>query len=85
MPFRAQNPERTKRYFRESPGNPRTHIHVRRAGSFSEQFPLLFRDYLRFDRATALEYECVKRELAARHPHDGLAYTDVRPQRRIGK
>ena len=41
--WRADNPERTKRYFRERPGAARTHIHVRRAGSFSEQFALLFR------------------------------------------
>lgn len=34
--FRADNPERTKRYFREAPGKLRVHIHVRRAGSFSE-------------------------------------------------
>src|SRR5262245_18675518 len=51
--YRANNPERTKRYFREPPGQPRTHIHVRRAGSFSEQFPLLFRDYLRINTDTA--------------------------------
>jgi GrpB-like predicted nucleotidyltransferase (UPF0157 family) len=45
--WRQDNPELTKRYFRERPGDPRTHIHVRRVGSFSEQFALLFRDYLR--------------------------------------
>jgi GrpB-like predicted nucleotidyltransferase (UPF0157 family) len=45
--FRADNTERTKRYFREAPGTRRTHVHVRRAGSLSEQFALLFRDYLR--------------------------------------
>ncbi|MFL1675826.1 GrpB family protein [Paenibacillus dendritiformis] len=44
---RAGNPELTKRYFREGPGMRRTHIHVREAGSFAEQFALLFRDYLR--------------------------------------
>jgi GrpB-like predicted nucleotidyltransferase (UPF0157 family) len=76
--FRGKNPERTKRYFREPPGRPRTHIHVRRAGSFSEQFPLLFRDYLRVHPEAADEYAAVKRELAARHPHDGLAYTDAK-------
>jgi GrpB-like predicted nucleotidyltransferase (UPF0157 family) len=27
--FRAENPELTKRYFREAPGQQRTHIHVR--------------------------------------------------------
>jgi GrpB-like predicted nucleotidyltransferase (UPF0157 family) len=45
--YRADNLERTKRYFREPPGAPRTHIHVRKHGTFSEQFPLLLRDYLR--------------------------------------
>jgi GrpB-like predicted nucleotidyltransferase (UPF0157 family) len=45
--YRAGNTERTKRCFREPPGRRRTHIHVRRAGSFSGQWALLFRDYLR--------------------------------------
>jgi GrpB-like predicted nucleotidyltransferase (UPF0157 family) len=76
--YRADNPERTKRYFREPPGEPRTHIHVRRAGSFSEQFPLLFRDYLRTHRPAADAYALVKRRLAAEHPHDGQAYTDAK-------
>lgn len=34
--LRADNPERTKRYFRETPGHRRTHLGVRRAGSFLE-------------------------------------------------
>ncbi len=75
---RADNPERTKRYFREPPGQPRTHLHVRRAGSFSEQFPLLFRDYLRAHPGDATAYAAVKRRLAAEHPHDGLAYTEAK-------
>ena len=37
--YRAANTERTKRYFREPPGQRRTHVHIRRAGSFSEQLP----------------------------------------------
>jgi GrpB-like predicted nucleotidyltransferase (UPF0157 family) len=41
--FRADNTDRAKRYFREAPGTRRAHIHVRRVGSFSEQFALLFR------------------------------------------
>jgi GrpB-like predicted nucleotidyltransferase (UPF0157 family) len=45
--WRSNNPELTKRYFRERLGTRRTHIHVRKHGSFSQQFPLLFRDYLR--------------------------------------
>jgi GrpB-like predicted nucleotidyltransferase (UPF0157 family) len=76
--YRAGNTERTERYFREPPGQPRTHIHVRRAGSFSQQFPLLFRDYLRVDAATAAEYVAVKRRLAAQFPHDGQAYTNAK-------
>jgi GrpB-like predicted nucleotidyltransferase (UPF0157 family) len=76
--YRAENPERTKRYFREAPGQPRTHIHVRRAGSFSEQFALLFRDFLRVDQGAASEYVAVKRALAQQHRHDGQAYTDAK-------
>jgi GrpB-like predicted nucleotidyltransferase (UPF0157 family) len=78
--YRASNPELTKRYFREPPGQPRTHIHVRRAGSFSEQFALLFRDFLRTHGDAAAEYEAVKRRLAARYPHDRHAYTDAKTQ-----
>ena len=44
--FRADNPDLNKRYFREPPGTRRTHIHVFRAGSWSEQIALLFRDYM---------------------------------------
>jgi GrpB-like predicted nucleotidyltransferase (UPF0157 family) len=73
--YRAGNPERTKRYFREPPGHPRTHVHVRRAGSFSEQWALLFRDYLRAHPEAAAEYEAVKRRLAVRYRDDRRGYT----------
>jgi GrpB-like predicted nucleotidyltransferase (UPF0157 family) len=76
--FRAENPERTKRYFRESPGQRRTHIHVRRAGSFSEQLALLFRDYVRAHSAEADAYAALKRELAESHRHDRHAYTEAK-------
>jgi GrpB-like predicted nucleotidyltransferase (UPF0157 family) len=76
--YRADNSERTKRYFREPPGERRTHVHVRRAGSFSEQFPLLFRDYLRAHADAAREYEAAKRRIARRFPHDGRAYTEAK-------
>jgi len=48
------------------------------AGSFSEQFPLLFRDYLRTHPDDAAAYERLKRRLAARFAHDGAAYTDAK-------
>jgi GrpB-like predicted nucleotidyltransferase (UPF0157 family) len=76
--YRAGNTERTKRYFREPPGAPRTHIHVRRAGSFSEQFALLFRDYLRAHADEAAAYERLKHRLAAEHATDRHAYTDAK-------
>jgi GrpB-like predicted nucleotidyltransferase (UPF0157 family) len=76
--FRADNDERTKRYFREAPGTRRTHIHVRRAGSWSEQFALLFRDYLRADDAEARAYAEVKGVLAARFAADRHGYTDAK-------
>jgi GrpB-like predicted nucleotidyltransferase (UPF0157 family) len=43
----------------------RTHVHVRQVGSFSQQFPLPFRDYLHSDSVTAAEYAAVKRALAS--------------------
>ena len=61
---RADNTELTKRYFREPPGSRRTHIHVRRAGSWAEQFALLFRDYIRTHEEDARLYAKLKRRLA---------------------
>jgi GrpB-like predicted nucleotidyltransferase (UPF0157 family) len=74
--FRVDNPDRAKRYFREAPGAPRTHVHVRRAGSWGEQFPLLFRDYLRHNEYDARSYEALKRALAKKHRDDRSSYTD---------
>lgn len=76
--YRADNPERTKRYFREPPGRPRTHVHVRRAGSFSEQWALLFRGYLRAHAEVAAEYAALKRRLATRFRDDRRAYLDAK-------
>jgi GrpB-like predicted nucleotidyltransferase (UPF0157 family) len=76
--YRADNLERTKRYFREAPGRRRTHVHVRRAGSFSEQFPLLLRDYLRQHGGAAAEFAAVKRQLAERFRYDRAGYTDAK-------
>jgi GrpB-like predicted nucleotidyltransferase (UPF0157 family) len=76
--YRADNPERTKRYFREPPGQRRTHLHVRRLGSFSQQFPLLFRDYLRSHPPAAAEYADVKRRCAALFRHDRSGYVEAK-------
>ena len=76
--FRSENEERTKRYFREVPGTMRTHIHVRQAGSWAEQFALLFRDYLRAHPEAAREYALLKYQLAAQFAADRHAYTDAK-------
>lgn len=76
--FRADNPERTKRYFRESPGQRRTHIHVRRAGSWAEQFALLFRDYLRTHPEDAQAYATLKYQLAEHYKDDRHTYSDAK-------
>ena len=76
--FRADNPELTKRYFRETPGNRRTHIHIRRAGSWSEQFALLFRDYLRTHNEDAKCHAELKYRLAEEYREDRGDYVDAK-------
>jgi len=76
--YRPSTTERTKRYFREPPGQRRTHVHVRRAGSFSEQLPLLLRDFLRARPAAARDYGQHKQALAARFAHDRHGYLDAK-------
>jgi GrpB-like predicted nucleotidyltransferase (UPF0157 family) len=76
--FRASNPDLTKRYFRERPGKRRTHIHVRRAGSWAEQSALLFRDYMRDHGEDAGRYAHLKRRLAQQYGDDRYGYTDAK-------
>jgi len=76
--IRADNPERTKRYFREPLGTRRTHLHVRQRGHWSEQFALLFRDYLRGHPETAGRYEALKRELVRRYAEESQTYTEAK-------
>lgn len=75
---RADNPDLTKRYFREVPGKRRTHIHVRRAGSWAEQSVLLFRDYMRTHEEDARRYAEMKRRLADQYGDDRYGYTDAK-------
>jgi len=75
---RADNPDLTKRYFREKPGSPRTHIHVREDGSWSQQCALLFRDYLRAHPDACAEYATAKRKFAAAFRDDRTAYVEAK-------
>ncbi|MEU4837986.1 GrpB family protein [Nocardia testacea] len=76
--YRVDNPERTKRYFREPQGQHRMHVHVRQLGSFSQQFPLLFRDYLRCHTSAATEYAAAKRRCAAQFRNDRPGYVQAK-------
>jgi GrpB-like predicted nucleotidyltransferase (UPF0157 family) len=76
--WRANDDDGTRRYFRERPGLRRTHIHVRRAGGFSEQLNLLHRDYLRADPARARDYAEFKRSIAHVLLTDRQAYVDAK-------
>lgn len=76
--WRADNPDLTKRYFREPPGTPRTHIHVRKRGSWSEQFALLFRDYVRAHPDVATRYAELKWQLAEQYRDDRHGYTEAK-------
>jgi GrpB-like predicted nucleotidyltransferase (UPF0157 family) len=76
--FRSKPDELTRRYFRERPGDQRTHVHVRRAGSFAEQLNLLHRDFLRADLARARDYAALKHSLAHLLITDRQAYVDAK-------
>jgi GrpB-like predicted nucleotidyltransferase (UPF0157 family) len=76
--WRADNSDLTKRYFREHPGERRTHIHVRQSGSWGEQFALLFRDYMRSHPEDAAAYAELKVRLAKQYRMDRKAYLDAK-------
>ncbi len=67
-----------KRLCRQPEGMRRVHIHVRATGMANQRYPLLFRDYLRSNRAAAGSYDQVKRELARLHPDDIDAYYAIK-------
>ena len=76
--WRDNDDDVSRRYFRESPGRRRTHVHVRRAGSLSEQLNLLHRDYLRANPARAAKYAAFKRSVAHLLQTDRQAYVDAK-------
>lgn len=74
----APAPESPDRhFFAKPPTRPRTHhLHVCAAGSEHELRHLAVRDYLRARADEAARYGAHKRDVAARHPCDRLAYID---------
>jgi GrpB-like predicted nucleotidyltransferase (UPF0157 family) len=64
-------------FFAKPPERPRSHhLHVCEHGSAHEHRHLAVRDFLRTHDVEAARYETLKREVAARHPEDRLAYID---------
>lgn len=66
-------PER--RFFRRGLESPSHHLHIVETTTDFWIDHLLFRDYLRSHRETAVEYEQIKRNLAARLGDDRAAFT----------
>jgi GrpB-like predicted nucleotidyltransferase (UPF0157 family) len=75
----ASNIDRTKRFF-VLKSVPAAQVHVREAGSLTEQLALVFRDYLREHRDAALRYEAFKKTLAMRMWQDGNEYADAKTE-----
>lgn len=64
-------------FFGRPPERPRTHhVHVCLTGSEHELRHVALRDFLRSHPEEAASYAALKREVAARHPQDRLAYID---------
>ena len=68
----------TKLYFREADGNRRVHMHVRQRDSINQQYPLLFRDYLRNNEQVRTGYELLKQRLAAIYPDNIEGYLFIK-------
>lgn len=62
---------------RDARGRRTHHIHCLEPGS-SQWQRLQFRDYLVAHPALALEYDTLKRDIAARFPHDRIAYAKAK-------
>lgn len=74
-PGAADGPDWEKRFW--SSREPRSHMHVRAAGTANHRYALLFRDYLREHREAAEAYERLKLGLA-RVCGDTAEYADVK-------
>jgi len=68
-------------FFGKPVERPRSHhVHVCEAGSEHEFRHLAVRDFLRAHSAEVATYAALKRKIAARHPHDRLAYIDAKEE-----
>lgn len=72
--WQDDNPDVSKRFFRQRVDGRGVHIHVREAGTFDEQLNLLFRDYLRTHAEDARTYARNKWGLAEKFRNDRTGY-----------
>ena len=72
------SPELKKAYFRERDGDPEIHLHVREAKRINQEYPLLFRDFLRKNTEVRDAFGQIKRHLAEKFPNDIDAYYDIK-------
>jgi GrpB-like predicted nucleotidyltransferase (UPF0157 family) len=56
----------------------RANVHIREAGRFNQQYPLLCRDFLRHSNDAARAYEEIKLQLAKRFRDDVYSYYDIK-------
>ncbi len=70
--------EWVKWFFRPPASQRPTNLHVRVAGRANQRYPILFRDYLRSNPATAEAYARVKVALAKYHADDLEAYVTIK-------
>lgn len=76
--FENDSPELRKRFFRERFGERRANIHIREQGRVNQQYPLIFRDYLRSNIAVRDAYSTIKKELVKRFSNDENSYYDIK-------
>lgn len=67
-----------KLFFHQPPQARRCHIHVREHGRINQQYPLLFRDFLRAHTEIRQAYGKIKQELAIRFADDAGAYYAIK-------
>ncbi|BCE03798.1 GrpB family protein [Marinicellulosiphila megalodicopiae] len=70
--------ELKKKFFQELQGERRAHIHVRQIGRLNQEYPLLFRDYLRSHSTIKLAYAKIKIELAKYFSNDANGYYAIK-------
>lgn len=68
----------TKLFFNAPADQRSANIHFRISGNPNQQYPLLFRDYLRVHPRSAQSIALIKRQLAKHHGDDDETYYDIK-------